>query len=155
MSVIYEKHYPHPTFEEEMKELEEYEKEMESSPDYKPKPELTFEEFYKNVMKDRTLILLPEKMERAKDFVRLAIKISELYELDTRISREDDRISVNYSFDDAGDMAFLIPVFRKADSISFFTGIYGFDNTISLDYYTHAVFNKRRLVQPQDFDEYM
>ena len=46
MSVIYEKHYPHPTFEEEMKELEEYEKEMESSPDYIPEPEMTFDEFY-------------------------------------------------------------------------------------------------------------
>ena len=45
MSVIYEKHYPHPTFEEEMKELEEYEKEMESSPDYIPEPEMTFDEF--------------------------------------------------------------------------------------------------------------
>ena len=92
---------------------------MESSPDYKPKPELTFQEFYKNVMKDRTLILLPEKMERAKDFVKLAIKISELYELDTKISREDDRISVNYSFDDAGDMAFLIPVFRQEQDLFF------------------------------------
>ena len=58
MSVIYEKHYPHPTFEEEMKELEEYEKEMENSPDYKHKPELTFQQFYNNVMKDLTLNLL-------------------------------------------------------------------------------------------------
>ena len=49
MSVIYEKHYPHPTFEEEMKELEEYKKEVESSPDYIPEPEMTFDEFYKKI----------------------------------------------------------------------------------------------------------
>ncbi|NBI16696.1 hypothetical protein D1841_06520 [Neglecta sp. X4] len=62
-------------------------------------------------------------------------------------------IEVNYSFDCAGDMVFLLSVFRKADSISFFTDIYGFDITISLDYYTHAVYNKGRLVRPIDLED--
>lgn len=59
MSVIYEKHYPHPSFGEKMKELEKYKQEMEDSPDYEPEPMLSFEEFYNNMMKNRTLILLP------------------------------------------------------------------------------------------------
>lgn len=153
MSVIYEKHYPHPTFEEEMKEIAEYQKEMESDPDYKPEPEMTFEKFFKKMMSDRTLILLPERIQGSEAFIKLAIETSELYELDTKIKREDSHIAVNYSFDSAGDMAFLIPVFRMADNISFFTGIYGFEITISLDYYTHAVFDKGRLLHPINFDD--
>lgn len=155
MSVIYEKHYPHPTFEEEMKELEEYKKEMENSPDYKPEPEMTFDEFYKKVMNERTLVLLPERMKGSEEFIKLAIETSEMYELDTKITRKDSHIAVNYSFDCAGDMDFLIPLFRMADSISFFTGIYGFEITISLDYYTHAEFSKGKFIHPQDYSEYI
>lgn len=153
MSVVYEKHYPHPTFEEEMKELEEYKKEMENSPDYKPEPEITFDEFYKKMMNDRTLLLLPERMKGSEEFIKLAIETSELYELDTKITRKDSHIAVDYSFDSTGDMALLVPVFRQADSISFFTGVHGFDITISLNYYTHAVCHKGRLVHPQFVDE--
>ena len=87
----------------------------------------------------------------AGEFIKLAIKTSELYELDTKIRREDSFISVRYSFDCGGDMDFLIPVFRQADIISFFTGIYGFELTICLDYYTHAVFNKGKIHHPKDF----
>ena len=152
MSVIYEKHYPHPTFEEEMKEYEKWKKGQESSPGYKPEPEITFDEFYKNIMENRTLILLPERMKRSENFIKIAIETSEQYELDTRISRKDDRIEVDYSFDCAGDMDFLMPIFRQADSISFFTGIYGFDITISLDYFTHAVFDKGRFLHPRGFE---
>lgn len=123
MTVIYEKHYSHPTLEEELKELEEYQKELEKDPDYKPEPQKTFEEFYQDMIKNRTIIPIPEKKEKTDEFIILAIEISEDYEIDAKISREEDHISVNYSFDDAGDMAFLIPLFRQVDSISFFTGI--------------------------------
>lgn len=153
MTVIYEKHYSHPTLEEELKELEEYRRELEKDPDYKPEPPKTFEEFYQDMMDNRTIIPIPEKIEKADEFIKLAIEISELYELDTKISEKDSCIEVNYSFDCAGDMVFLLSVFRKADSISFFTGIYGFDITISLDYYTHAVYNKERLVRPIDLED--
>lgn len=153
MAVIYEKHYSHPTLEEELKELEEYRRELEKDPDYKPEPIKTFEEFYQDMMDNRTIIPIPEKIEKADEFIKLAIEASELYELDTKISEKDSCIEVNYSFDCAGDMVFLLSVFRKADSISFFTGICGFDITISLDYYTHAVYNKGRLVHPIDLED--
>lgn len=154
MSVIYEKHYPHPSLEEKMKEIKAYQHELESSPDYKPGFEKSFDEFYKDMIENRTLILLPERMKGAVEFTKLAIKTSELYELDTQIKREDSCISVKYSFDCGGDMDYLIPVFRRADSISFFTDIYGFELTICLDYYTHAVYSKGRLRQPRDFSDY-
>lgn len=152
MAVIYEKHYPHPTLEEEMKELEEYMKEHESDPDYNPEQQKSFDEFNQEMIDNRSLVPLPEKIEKSDEFIRLAIETAELYELDTRISRHDSHIEVNYSFDDAGDMAFLIPVIRLADSISFFTGISGFDNTISLDYFTHAVYLGDELVHPLDLN---
>lgn len=154
MSVIYEKHYPHPSFEEEMKELEKYKQEMESSPDYEPEPMLSFEEFYNNMMKNRTLILLPRKMKRAKDFIKLAINASKIYEIDIKITKNDSHIAVDYSFDCAGDMFFLIPILRLADSISFFTGRNGFEITISIDYYTYAVMYKNQLLHPQNFQEF-
>ncbi len=153
MPVIYEKHYPHQSFEEMMKEFEKYEKEWVSSPDYKPAP--SFEEFYSEMMMNRTMILLPHKLRGANDFIKLAIKTSMIYEIDTKIVENDSHIAVDYSFDCAGDMFFLIPIFRLADSVSFFTGINGFELTISLDYYTHAVYDKSRLLHPQDFEEYM
>lgn len=105
------------------------------------------------MMDNRTIIPIPEKIEKADEFIKLAIEVSELYELDTKISEKDSCIEVNYSFDCGGDMVFLLSVFRKADSISFFTGICGFDITVSLDYYTHAVYNKGRLVRPIDLED--
>lgn len=153
MAVIYEKHYPHPTLEEEMKVLEEYMKEHESDPGYEPSPKPSFKELCQSITENTTLILIPEKARRADNFIKLAIETSEIYELDTKISREKSHIAVNYSFDSTGDMALLIPVFRQADSISFFTGVHGFDITVSLDYYTHAVFHKGRLVHPQFVEE--
>lgn len=149
MSVIYEKHYPHPSFEEEMRELEESQKDLKNPSVYKPDPTPSLEELYRNMINNRTLILLPEKMKWTTEFIKLAIETSKAFELDTKISNENSHITVSYSFNIAGDMDFLIPILRKADSISFFTGIDGFDITISLDYYTHAVYNKGRLLHPQ------
>ena len=64
MSVIYEKHYPHPTFEEEMEELKKCEKEWKSSPDYKPEPEMTFGEFYREMWEEGALGLVAGCRER-------------------------------------------------------------------------------------------
>ena len=153
MAVIYEKHYLHQTLEEEMKKLEESQKEFEKVPEYKPEPVKTFDEFYQELMENRTLVALPEKIEKQEDFIKLAIETSELYELDTVISREDSHITVNYSFDCGGDMAFLIPVFRLADNVSFFTGVFGFEITISLDYFTHDVYLGERLIHSIDTED--
>lgn len=149
MAVIYEKHYSHPTFEEKMRELQEYQKEMESSPDYKPEPIKPFKEFYREMVENRTLILLPDRIVQAEEFIKLAVKVAELYEFDTTIKRKDSHIEVNYSFDCGGELDYLTPIIGQADSISFFTGINGFEITLSLDFYTHAVYDKGRLLHPK------
>lgn len=152
MAVISEKHYPHPTFEEEMREIEKYQKELKKDPDYKPEPIKPFEEFYKDIVENRTLIIMPERIKQAEDFIRLAIITSEEYELDTIIRKNDSHISVDYSFDSAGEMMFLLPILREADNISFFTGIRGYEITMSIDFYTHAEYLHGRLLHPIDLE---
>lgn len=149
MAVIYKKQYPHPTLEEEMREWEVSQKETGASPHPSSGPTPTPEDFYRDLIENRTLILLPEKMRGAKAFLRLAIETSKRYRLDTEISREESHITVTYSFSCSADMDFLIPILRRADSISFFPSPCGLDITIALDYYTHAVYSKGRLLHPQ------
>lgn len=95
MPVIYEKHYPHQSLEEMMKEFEKYEKEWVSSPDYKPAP--SFEEFYSEIMMNRTMILLPHKLRGANDFIKLAIKTSMIYEIDTKLIRKLTSLQTKYN----------------------------------------------------------
>ena len=102
------------------------------------------------IERDRTLILLPERYVESKVFIKKAISVAELYDLDTKITEHDSHITVDYSFDCGGDAVFLINVIEMADSISFFTKIFDREVTISLDYYTHAVYLKNRLIAPID-----
>lgn len=74
--------------------------------------------------------------------------LSELYELDTKIECHLNHISVNYSFNCCGGMRDINRVFGRADPFSFFKDIYGWDITVSLDFYTHAVVRNDRAVAP-------
>lgn len=78
-----------------MKEFEKYEKEWVSSPDYKPAP--SFEEFYSEIMMNRTMILLPHKLRGANDFIKLAIKTSMIYEIDTKLIRKLTSLQTKYN----------------------------------------------------------
>ena len=144
---IYERKYPHKTEEEETAELEKWaEEHPEAVP---PHPLPPFSEFYAGIVNKLTYILLPDRVARSEEFIKLAIDASETYEIDTTITRTDSHISVTYSFDCGGEMDYLMPVLGLADTISFFTGIDGFDITIVLDYYTHAVYRGERLLHPR------
>lgn len=149
MAVIYEKHYPHPTLEEKMREIEKHQKELEKDPDYRPEPIKPFEEFYREMVENRVLVFLPDRIVKAEAFIRLAIEVAELYEFDTTIRRKDSHIEVNYSFDCGKELDYLIPILGQADSISFFTGLHGYEITVSLDFYTHAEYDKGRLLHPK------
>lgn len=149
MSVIYEKHYPHPSFEEEMKEFREYQREMESSPDYKPEPMKPFDEFYKELVENTVLVALPERIKQADEFVRLAIRTGEAYKFDTKIIRNDSNIVVYYYFDGGIELVMLMPIIKMADCISVDPDHDGFKVALSLDYYTHAVFLNGRLLHPE------
>lgn len=62
--MVYEKHYLHKTFEEEMQKLEEISSVMQDDEEDKRWVNLpsSFEEFYKDMMENRTLIIIPDKI---------------------------------------------------------------------------------------------
>lgn len=146
IETIYECKYPHKTEEEEKAELEKWAKEHPEAA--RQGPLQPFSEFYADMVSKLTYILLPDRVARSEEFIKLAIGASETYEIDTKITRQDSHISVAYSFDCGGEMDYLMPVLGMADTISFFTELDGFDITIVLDYYTHAVYLGGRLLHP-------
>lgn len=97
---------------------------------------------------DTTLVLLPDRYAKREAYIEAAIEVAELYDFDTKIVEHDSHISVDYSFDCGGNAVFLINIIEMSDSICFFTKIFDREITLSLDYYTHAVFLKDRLVAP-------
>lgn len=140
--IIYEKKYPRIDLMEVMKQIEP------EKVDEPKEPTPSFEEIMQKIAVNTTHVLMPERIKASEEFIRLAKEVSELYELDTRIERHFDHISVTYSFDCGGGMSYLNQVFGMADQFSFFTNIHGRDITISLDYFTHAVLRNGRVVSP-------
>lgn len=137
VEIIYEKKYPRIDPMEEM--------EMANEPE---EPTPTFEEFMCKMQASTTYVLMPERIKASEGFIRTAIEVSELYKLDTKIERHFDHISVNYSFDCCGGLRDINRVFGMADQTSFFKDIYGWDITISLDFFTHASLRNGRVVSP-------
>lgn len=140
--VIYEKHYPKQSVEDLQREMDSFVP-QEDDTEYIP-----FDEFMKGIYKNLVYVLLPERQESAKEFIKQAVYISKAYEIDMVATEHIDHISVDYFFDAAGDMGFLKNVIAFADNISFFTKINGFDITLSLDHYTHAVYRNNRRIRP-------
>ena len=108
----------------------------------------TFEEFYQKILDSETLIPIPERQNKWKRFVTIAVDVSKIYDLDTVITRYDSLVSVNYSFDGGSRMKYLKPVLALADDYSFYTGVNDRDITISLDYYTHSVCRNGKVIMP-------
>ena len=140
--IIYEKKYPRI---DPMVELKNSTQERVDDP---KEPIPTFEEIMKKIQTNTTYVLMPERIKGSEEFIQTAIEISKLYELDTRIERRFDHISVIYSFDCCGGLRYINQVFKMADQFSFFTDIHDRDITISFDYFTHASVRNGRIVSP-------
>lgn len=142
VEIIYEKKYPRIDPMEEMKQIE-----LEMADESK-EPTPSFDEVIAKIHADTTYVLMPERIKASEKFIQTAIEVSELYELDTKIERHIDRIIVNYSFDSCGGMRDINRVFGMADEFAFFKDVHGWDITVSLDFYTHAVVRNGRVVAP-------
>lgn len=142
VEIIYEKKYPRIDPMEELKQVE-----MEAA-DEPEQPRPNFDEIMQKIYANTTYVLMPERIKASEEFIQTAIEVSELYELDTKIERHLDHISVNYSFDCCGGLRDINKVFGMADQFSFFKDIYGWDITVSMDFYTHAVVRNGRVVAP-------
>ena len=142
VEIIYEKKYPRINPIEEMKQIEwGMDDELEEATS-------TLEEFMQKIQSKTTYVLMPGRIKASERFIQTAIEVSELYEMDTRIERHFDHISVTYSFDCCGGLRNINRVFGMADQFSFFKDIYGWDITISLDFFTHASLRNGRIVSP-------
>ena len=139
--VIYEKKFPKwemPTDEEldEIKTNEEVE-------------HLIHEQIIDRIYKDVVYVLMPERTEEAKAFVRKAIEVSNLYEMDIKIEKRTSHISATYYFDFGGGMKYLTDIIGMADDIAFFgRKDKAYDVVMSLDFYTHAVCRNGLQVSP-------
>lgn len=143
--VIYKKTYPK-TDHEEQEALSEGNCRLDEMELSAP----SFEEFMKWMYKDTVYWLIPERVKTANEFMNRAIKLSEIYHIDTEIVRHDAHITVNYFFDSCACMGFLKELILYADDIAFFTNIEGHEILLSMDYYTHAIFRNGHKVQPKD-----
>lgn len=141
--VIYEKKFP----KWEMPSDEELAEDKVDADE--PKERLTFEQIMEKIYKDVTCVPMPERTEEAKAFLRKAIEVSELYEMDVKIEKRTSHISVTYYFDFGGEMKHLTGIIGMADNIAFFgRKDKEYDIVMSLDFYTHTVFRNGRQVNP-------
>ena len=141
--VIYEKKFPKWEIPSE-EELAECKVDTD-----KPKERLTFEQIMEQIYKDVTYVPMPERTEEAKAFIRKAIEVSELYEMDVKIERRTTHISVTYYFDFGGGMKALTDIIGMADDLAFFGRKDNeYDIVMSLDFYTHTVYRNGRQENP-------
>ena len=141
--VIYEKKFPkwEMTSDEELAEDE-----VDAD---EPKERLTFEQIMEKIYKDVTYVPMPERTEEAKAFLRKAIEVSELYEMDVKIERRTTHISVTYYFNFGGGMKALTDIIGMADDLAFFGRKDNeYDIVMSLDFYTHTVYRNGRQENP-------
>lgn len=94
---------------------------------------------------------IPGRRQSVKDFIRTAIQISEIYELDIKITRYDTHVTVDYNFDFGGALGWMIDIIKMADDVSLFHPTEGHEIIMSIDYYTHAVYRRGKKILPRDW----
>ena len=138
--IIYEKTYPKDNWEELIKDLE------------LPQPSIStaesYEGFKKLMSEEIVCVLLPGRQKGAKEFVRVAREISELYELDITITRHVGYIAVDYYFNSCFGLCYLKDVIQLADEIGFYANTHGCEINLNLNYFTHAIFHHGRQLRP-------
>lgn len=143
--IIYEKKYPQINLTEEMKRIEQ---KVAKEPKEPKEPVPSIEELLQKLQANTTYVLMPERIKAGEKFIKTAIEVSELYQLDTRIERHFDHICVTYSFDCCGAMRNINRVFGMADQFAFFKDIHGFDITVSCDFFTHTAIRNGMVISP-------
>lgn len=135
--IIYEKKYPQDTPEEPV-----------YAPEGRKVPDMSFGEFMQRGYENRFSIPIPDRENGAKAFIAAAKDVSELYQLDVKITEHIDHLSADFYFNAGGSLRDLKEVLKLADDISFFANVCGYEIIMSLDYYTHAVFIRGRRIYP-------
>ena len=85
-------------------------------------------------------ILIPGLQKAVRQFISTAIRLSEENQIDIKIVRNFECVTVSLMFEARPGMGYLKEVIRYADNINFFANVNGYEIIISLDCYTHAVY---------------
>ncbi len=109
---------------------------------------LTFDEIMERISKDIVCVIMPGREEKAIAFMRKAVEISELYEIDIKIEEHLSHVRVTYCFNCGVGMKRMTDIIGAADDVAFFTHNKGYDIAMCLDFYTHAEYRRGRLVNP-------
>ena len=90
-------------------------------------------------------ILIPGRQKAVRQFISTAIRLSEENQIDIKIVRNFECVTVSLMFEARPGMGYLKEVIRYADNINFFANVNGYEIIISLYCYTHAVY--RHVIQ--------
>lgn len=141
--VIYEKKFPkwEMPSEEELAEIKVDNDE--------PKERLTFEQIMEKIYEGVEYVPMPERAKAANEFIRKAIEVSNLYEMDVKIEKRASHVSVTYYFSYGAGMKHLTDIIGMADDLAFFgRKDKEYDIVMSLDFYTHTVYRNGRQINP-------
>lgn len=114
-------------------------------------PILSFDDFM-NRAKDVQLEYIPGREKESQIFINTAIRISEEYQLDLTIEKNDELISAIYTVESGPCPEALKPLFILADRY-FFTVCKDYRLMVALDYYTHKVYRNGRLIAPTNWED--
>lgn len=114
-------------------------------------PAFSFDEFMERT-NDVQLAYIPERGSESRVFIDTAIRVSDEYQLDLTIEKDDECITASYSVESGPCPEALKPLFILADRY-FFTVCKDYRLMISLDYFTHRVYRNGRLIAPINWED--
>ena len=132
-AIIYEKKYPPIDYNSTD---EHFFFDIPDTPEMKLR---SFDEVLKEIYEATEYTPIPCREDLGKEFIKLAINISDIYRMNIRILRLKCKISVHLGMDFCVNMEHINRLFGMADRISFLSGEDGRDLFARLDLYTHVV----------------
>ena len=103
---------------------------------------------YYGILASAHYTIIPERDRRSEDFISETIRISKLYQINARIVRHYEKISVHLAFDFGCNLPYLNSIFAMADKISFSKDESDRDIAADLDFYTHVVVKNGMSIAP-------
>lgn len=133
--IIYQKTYSRMDMEELLKESSDIEPE-----NLEQDKTLSYEDIEEKLNEGVVYVLLPERQKSVADFIQESILISEEMEINLTIKQFKSHFSSFFTFPCGGSYGCFQDVIKYADDIYFLTNKNDDTITMSIDYYTHAVY---------------
>ncbi len=128
-----------------------YSKKYPESEELKVPPEVllgAFAEAAERLCDELVYILLPCRMAFKEKYIEYAKEFAEKYEYDIEIYEARGGVELNLSFDHQFTFGEFNNLIGMSDDISISSGIKGREFTVSLTYYTHAIYRDGKKLLP-------